>query len=87
MVGDNLVHFVIPMTSVPVLYVMLVRLGLVRDMSEEQHPRHRLGLVFFAMLVGLSIGARRHRSAARLPRLGGGRARRGPHRATASPWR
>jgi hypothetical protein len=51
-VGDSLVHFVIPTTSLPVLYVMLVRLGLVRDTSEEQHPRHRLGLVFFANAGG-----------------------------------
>lgn len=54
---DNLVHFVIPMTSVPVLYVAAWRLGLLPDMSDELHPRHRLGFVLFAIMAGLSIGA------------------------------
>lgn len=54
---DNAVHFVIPATSVPVLYVLSWRLGLLPDMAEEQHPRYRLGLVVFAMMSGLSIGA------------------------------
>jgi hypothetical protein len=54
---DNLVHLVVPMVSVPVLYVLVLRLGLVPDMAEEVHPRHRLGFVIFAVLSGLSIGA------------------------------
>jgi hypothetical protein len=54
---DNLVHFAVPFSSVPVLYVLLVRLGLLPEIAEERHPRHRLGLVVFAMLSGLSIGA------------------------------
>jgi hypothetical protein len=54
---DNLVHFVIPATSVPVLYVLSWRLGLLPDMAEEQRPRQRFGLVVFAIMSGLSIGA------------------------------
>lgn len=54
---DNLVHFVVPMSSVGVLYVLLVRLELAPPLAEEQRPRQRLGLVIFAALVGLSIGA------------------------------
>jgi hypothetical protein len=54
---DNVVHFVIPAVSVPVLYVLNLRLGLVPDMAEEIHPRHRLGFVVFAITSGLSIGA------------------------------
>lgn len=54
---DNVVHFAIPAVSVPVLYVLHWRLGLVPDMASEQHPRYRLGLVLFAVTQGLSIGA------------------------------
>ena len=54
---DNLVHFFLPATSVPVLYVLNWRLGLLPAMAEEQRPRQRLGLVVFAMMSGLSIAA------------------------------
>lgn len=56
---DNLVHLVVPFSSVPVLYVLLVRLGLLHhEITEEGHPlRHHLGLAIFAVAIGLSIGA------------------------------
>jgi len=54
---DNLVHFLLPMSSVPVLYVLSLRLGLVPDLAEAQRPRQRLGLVLFAQMNGLSIAA------------------------------
>jgi len=54
---DNLVHFVVPMSGVPALYVLSLRLGLVPDLAEEVRPRHRLGLILFAGMAGLSIGA------------------------------
>jgi hypothetical protein len=54
---DNLVHFVIPAVSVPVLYVTQVRLGLLPEMAEARKPRQRLGMVVFAVTTGLSIGA------------------------------
>ena len=56
---DNLVHLVVPFASVPVLYVLLLRLGLLHhEITDEGHPaRHRIGLAIFAMATGLSIGA------------------------------
>jgi hypothetical protein len=54
---DNLVHLILPLSSIPVLYLLLVRLGMVRDLASEPHARHRLGFVIFAMAIGLSIGA------------------------------
>jgi len=56
---DNLVHLVVPFSSVPVLYVLLVRLELLHhEITDEGHPgRHYVGLAIFAMAVGLSIGA------------------------------
>jgi hypothetical protein len=54
---DNLVHLSVPFSSVPALYVLSLRLGLLPDISEATQPRHRLGLVLFAMMSGLSIGA------------------------------
>jgi hypothetical protein len=54
---DNFVHFIFPMSSVPVLYVLNLRLGVVRDISEETDFRHRVGLVVFAAMAGLSLGA------------------------------
>ena len=54
---DNLVHFFLPFSSVPVLYVLTVRLGLLPDLADVREPRQRLGLVIFAVMAGLSIGA------------------------------
>lgn len=54
---DNLVHFLLPLSSVPVLYVLNVRLGLLPDLADVREPLQRLGLVLFAILLGLSIGA------------------------------
>jgi hypothetical protein len=54
---DNLVHLVLPLSSAPVLYVLLLRLGMVRELAHEPHARHRLGFVLFAVGMGLSIGA------------------------------
>jgi hypothetical protein len=54
---DNLVHFVLPAASVPVLYVLNWRLGLLPAMAEERQPRQRLGLVLFAIMNGLSAAA------------------------------
>lgn len=56
---DNLVHLFVPFSSVPVLYVLLVRLGLLHhEITAVGHPtRHYVGLAIFAVAVGLSIGA------------------------------
>jgi hypothetical protein len=54
---DNLVHFVLPATSVPVLYVLNWRLGLLPAMADAREPRQRLGLVVFAVTAGLFIAA------------------------------
>ena len=54
---DNLVHLVLPLASVPVLYVLLLRLGMVNDLGDERHRRHRIGFAIFAIGMGLSIGA------------------------------
>lgn len=54
---DNLVHFVLPLASVPVLYVLLLRLGMVNDLGDERHRRHRIRFAIFAVGMGLSIGA------------------------------
>lgn len=54
---DDLVHFAMPFSSVPVLYVLNLRLGLLPNLGEEEHPRHRLGLALFGVLNGIAIGA------------------------------
>jgi hypothetical protein len=56
---DNLVHFVIPASSVPVLYVLNWRLGLLPAMAEVQVPRLlRLPLIFdVAFLVVWTLQA------------------------------
>lgn len=56
---DNLVHLAVPFSSVPVLYILLLRLGLLHHgITDEGHPvRHYVGIAIFAMAVGLSIGA------------------------------
>lgn len=52
---DNLVHLAIPVSATPVLYILLLRLQLVRDIASEQHPLHRFGIVVFATTSGLSV--------------------------------
>jgi hypothetical protein len=54
---DNLVHLALPLSSVPVLYILGVRLGLLPELADVDQPRHRLGLVIFAVMAGLSTGA------------------------------
>ena len=56
---DNLVHLAVPFSSVPVLYVLLHRLGLLHHgIDDEGHPaRHYIGIAIFATTMGLSIGA------------------------------
>jgi uncharacterized membrane protein YjdF len=54
---DNIVHFVFPMSAVPVLYVLNVRLGLLPELAAVDRPRQRFALVLFAVMVGLSLGA------------------------------
>ena len=49
---DNLVHLVLPLSSVAVLYILGVRLGLLPELADVDQPRHRLGLVIFAVMAG-----------------------------------
>jgi hypothetical protein len=54
---DDLVHLVFPMATVPVLYILLLRLGMVNALTAEPHRRHRWAFALFAIGMGLSIGA------------------------------
>jgi len=47
---DKLVHLVLPTASVPVLYILGLRLGLVPDLAEETKPRLELGLILYGVM-------------------------------------
>jgi hypothetical protein len=52
---DKLVHTVLPLSSVPVLYILFLRLGLLPDLAEQTNRRMRLGLVLFAVMAVVSV--------------------------------
>ena len=52
---DKLVHTVLPLSSVPVLYVLFLRLGLLPDLAEQTNRRMRFGLVLFAVMAVATI--------------------------------
>jgi uncharacterized membrane protein YjdF len=54
---DSLVHFVLPFWVAPLFYILLIRLELVPDLSDETHGRHRQGIVLVTFALGLAFGA------------------------------
>lgn len=54
---DSLVHIVLPFFVAPMLYILLVRLALVPDLSDETRQRHHHGIVIVTFALGLAFGA------------------------------
>jgi uncharacterized membrane protein YjdF len=54
---DTVVHFLAPFFVAPVVYILLARIEVLRDMREESHGRHKLGIFVVTFALGLSVGA------------------------------
>lgn len=53
---DKVVHFVLPTAEAPLLYLLLVRLGIVPDLSEEHGIHNRVAMVVIPLAFGWSFG-------------------------------
>jgi uncharacterized membrane protein YjdF len=54
---DSLVHFALPFWVAPLFYILLIRLDLVPDLSDDTHRRHHHGIVLVTFALGLAFGA------------------------------
>jgi uncharacterized membrane protein YjdF len=54
---DSIVHFLVPLFSGQVLYILLARIELVPDPRDHATHGHYLGLFFVTAALGLAVGA------------------------------
>jgi uncharacterized membrane protein YjdF len=52
---DNIVHFLMPLLCTPIIYILLVRLGILPELRELQQPHHQLGFFLIAFAFGMAI--------------------------------
>jgi hypothetical protein len=53
---DKLVHFVLPAAVAPTVYVLLIRLDLVRDLADRHTRAHPAGIVIVTLGLGMTVG-------------------------------
>src|SRR5262249_38735170 len=54
---DSVVHFLCPFFVAPVVYILLARIEVLRDLKEENYGPHRFGIFVVTFALGLAIGA------------------------------
>ena len=54
---DKVVHFMAPLLTTGLIYILLVRLGVLPDLKSLRQPHHRLGFFLIALALGMAIGA------------------------------
>ena len=54
---DNVVHFTVPLLVTGLIYVMLVRLGVMPELSDLKQLHQKLGFFLTAVALGMAIGA------------------------------
>jgi predicted membrane protein DUF2238 len=54
---DKVVHFVLPFFVAPSIYILLGRLGLVPDLSDDHRRHHQLAVLIATFAFGLAVGA------------------------------
>ena len=54
---DNLVHFITPLLTTGMLYLLLVRLDVLPELHELRESHHRIGFFLTVMALGMAIGA------------------------------
>jgi hypothetical protein len=53
---DSVVHFLVPFFVSPVVYILLARIEVLRDLQEESHGPHRFGIFVITFALGMAIG-------------------------------
>jgi hypothetical protein len=53
---DTVVHFLAPFFVAPVVYILLARLEVLRDLQEESRGRHRFGIWVVTFALGCTVG-------------------------------
>ena len=54
---DNLVHFITPLLTTGMFYLLLVRLGVLPDFHDLKQLHHRIGFFLTVLALGMAIGA------------------------------
>jgi hypothetical protein len=54
---DNLVHFITPLLTTGMLYLLLVRLGVLPELQDLKQGHQRIGFFLTVMALGMAIGA------------------------------
>jgi uncharacterized membrane protein YjdF len=54
---DRVVHFVLPFFTAPTVYILLARLEVVPDLTEEIRRYRALGIVIMSFAFGMTVGA------------------------------
>lgn len=54
---DNVVHFTVPLLVTGMIYVLLVRLGVLPELSELTQVHQKFGFFLTAVLLGMALGA------------------------------
>jgi len=53
---DNVVHALMPLLITPIVYVMLVRLGVLPELRDLTQVHHQIGFFFIAFCIAMAIG-------------------------------
>jgi uncharacterized membrane protein YjdF len=54
---DNIVHFTVPLLLTGMFYVLLVRLGVLPELSDLKQVHQKFGFFLTAVMLGMAIGA------------------------------
>jgi hypothetical protein len=54
---DNLVHFIVPLLTTGMIYLLLVRLGVLPELRELTQVHQQLGFFLTVLALGMAIGA------------------------------
>src|SRR5919201_325997 len=54
---DRVVHFILPFFTAPTVYILLSRLDVVPDLTEEIREHRAIGVVIMSFSFGMTVGA------------------------------
>jgi uncharacterized membrane protein YjdF len=54
---DNVVHFTVPLLTTGMVYLVLMRLNVLPELSALTQPHHRVGFFVTTLFLGMAIGA------------------------------
>jgi uncharacterized membrane protein YjdF len=54
---DKIVHFLVPFSIAPIVYILLARSGVVPHLERDAERHHHVGIFVVTLALGLSVGA------------------------------